>query len=140
MKKVIICFCICLFSIFSSCEPIPALLEFSIVNNSADTIGYTVYSHSIKDRNNDAVSYLRKGELFFPSDTIDSFIQHYGLDDTWGSFFKYQKIDTLYICISRKLYERDGNKLPNDSNVLKIYKISDDNFDMNQFKPLFVYP
>lgn len=138
MKKLIICFF--LLGLLSSCDPIPVLLEFSIVNNSADTIGYTVYSHSIKDRNNDVVSYLRKGELFCPLDTIESFIQHYGFDDTWGSFFQYEKIDTLYICISRKLYERDGNKLPNDSNVLKIYKISDDNFDMNQKKPIFVYP
>jgi hypothetical protein len=52
-------------------------------------------------------------------------------------------VDTIYIYIVKEIPNTQGQKckLPNkDSNVLKIYKYSAGNFDMNQTSPTIVYP
>ena len=143
MKYKIICLVLCCCSMIS-CDPETYLFEFYLVNNSEDTIGCAVYVHYANDKNSNDVRYILSSYPICPSDTVDFYAQHYGFDDSWGSYFEEENIDTLYICVLKNLSE-DANdkryKLPTGSNVLKIYKYYDKNTDMKTMvSPTITYP
>lgn len=142
-KILVLCLSLLLCIVFTACpEPAFCSFRFEFVNNSQDTVGYSVYVHK-KHTNKDDVCYIISGNSIAPMHSSIGFVQHDGSDDSWGSFFKEEGIDTLYIYIAREVPEAQGQKckLPNkDSNVLKIYKYSAGNFDMNQTSPTIVYP
>ena len=145
MKRLrnIVFYTILVFFTIACQEPATSIFGFSLVNNSSDTIGYSVYIHYQKDKNGETVYHLIGGYPVCPSATVQGFAQHYGLDDTWGQFCMAEGVDTIYIYIVKEIPNTQGQKckLPNkDSNVLKIYKYSAGNFDMNQTSPTIVYP
>lgn len=124
----------------------PALSSFNIrfVNNSQDTVGYTVYLHHVGYPEN--VVQLFNGRLYVsPNDTIEGGTAHEGHDDSWKSFYDKFGIDTLYVYVEKgvsvSVEHRETCRLPeNDSNVLKIYKFYEDNLDLSQTNPIIVYP
>lgn len=144
MKKIFYLCSVMLFClIFSACpEPAVCVFSFEFVNNSQDTVGYSVYAHK-KYTNNDDVSYIISDNSIAPAHSSIGFAQHYGFDDSWGSFFKEEGIDTLYIYVAKEVSEAKGQKckLPDkDSNILKMYKYSEGNFDVNLVSPTIEYP
>ena len=147
MNKILVfCSFLLLSMIFTACnplcEPAVSLLEFEFVNNSQDTVGYSVYGHKINTDGN-VVSYIMSCNSIAPAHSRRAFAQHYGYDDSWGSFFKEEKIDTLYICIAKEVPEAKGQKckLPDKDSVLKVYKFYDKNTDLwHTVKPTITYP
>ena len=107
MNKILVFFSFLLLSmIFTACnplcEPAVSLFEFEFVNNSQDTVGYSVYGHKI-NTDGDVVSYIMSGNSIAPAQSKIVGTQYVSAfdDDSWGSFFKEEKIDTLYICIRK---------------------------------------
>ena len=109
---------------FIACVPEPAtcLFRFELVNNSQDTIGYSVYTHK-KHMNSDEVCYFISYNSIPPMRSYIGGAQHYGDDDSWSSFFNEKRIDTLYIYVAKEVPEAKGQKckLPYNDNILKIY-------------------
>ena len=129
---------------FIACVPEPAvcLFKFEFVNNSQDTVGYSVYAHK-KHTNSDDVDYIICGNSIAPMCSSIGFFRHYGFDDSWSSFFKELRIDTLYIYIAKEVPEAKGQKckLPNNDNILKVYKYYEGNTDLKQMiSPTITYP
>ena len=145
MNKLLCFFSILLLSlIFTSCpEPAVCAFQFEFVNNSQDTVGYSVYIHK-KYANTDDVIYIISGNSIAPAHSAIGFAQHYGYDDTWNSFFKEEGIDTLYLYVAKEVQEAKGQKckLPDrDSNILKIYKYYEENTDLSHMvSPTITYP
>lgn len=129
---------------FIACVPEPAvcLFRFEFVNNSQETVGCSVYAHK-KYTNNDEVYYVLSGNSIAPTCSSVLFAQHYGDDDSWSSFFKEARIDTLYICVAKDVPETKGQKckLPDNDKVLKVYKYYEGNTDLKQMiSPTITYP
>ena len=130
--------------IFTACEPEPAVcaFRFELVNNSQDTIGYSVYTHK-KHMNSDEVCYFISYNSIPPMSSYIGGAQHYGYDDSWSSFFIEENIDTLYIYIAKDVPEAKGQrcKLPDNDKVLKVYKYYEGNTDLKQMiSPTITYP
>ena len=129
-----------------SCVPEPEIFHFDyyLVNNSENTIGCAVYVHYANDKNSNDVRYILSDYPIHPSDTAHVFAQDYGPDNSWGSYFEEENIDTLYICVLKTLPEEANGKrykLPTDSNILKIYKYYDRNTDLRAMvSPTITYP
>ena len=108
MNKVLVLFPILLLCIIlTECTPEPAVssFRFEFVNNSLDTVGYSVYAH-IRNSNSDDVFYILSGNFIAPMKSVIGGAQHYGDDDSWSSFFNEKRIDTLYIYMSPKKCQR----------------------------------
>lgn len=141
MKKLVVLFLVCLSCIFYSCDYI-SMSYFSVVNNSTDTIGYSVYLHERRDMNNSDVFFLMSGNSVAPHDTVKPYIEYMGKGSSWRDCFDYLGVDTAYVCVSKKVKEADGEKqkLPNKEDVLKIFRISEEDFDMDRNFLSLVYP
>lgn len=141
MKKLVVLFLVCLSCIFYSCDYI-SMSYFSVVNNSTDTIGYSVYLHERSDMNNSDVYFLMSGNSVAPRDTVKPYIEYMGKGYSWRDCFDYLGVDTAYVCISKKVKEADWekHKLPNKEDVLKIFRISEEDFDMTQNHVSIIYP
>ena len=132
-------------AILSSCdwlyEPAASMFDFWLVNNSTDTIGYSVYTHDIRNEGN-SVRYILSGYPVYPSDTARAHGTHHGNDDSWGCYFRTEKIDTVYLYVMKFAPEADGKQcnLPVGPDILKIYKFYEGNFDMTSVSPTFSYP
>ena len=61
---------------------------------------------------------------------------------SWRDCFDYLGVDTAYVYISKKVKEADGEKqkLPNKEDALKIFRISEEDFDMDRNFLSLVYP
>ena len=75
---------------------------FSVINNSTDTIGYSVYLHERSDMNNSDVYFLMSGNSVAPRDTVKPYIEYMGKGYSWRDCFDYLGVDTAYVCISKK--------------------------------------
>lgn len=145
MKKILVfCSILLLCMVFTACpEPAISSFQFKFVNNSQDTVGFSVYIHK-KYTNSDEVLYINSEESIAPGHSSIGFAHHYGLDNSWSTFFKEERIDTLYIYIAKEVQEAKGQKckLPvKDTNILKIYKYYEDNTDLkNMVSPTITYP
>ena len=118
------------------------MFKFEFVNNSQNTVGYSVYAHK-KYTNNDDVCYIISGNSIAPMCSYSGFAHHYRLDDSWSSFFKEERIDTLYIYVAQEVPEAKGQKckLPNNENILKVYKYYEENTDLtHMISPTITYP
>ena len=143
-KIIVLCSFLLICIIFIACqEPAVCTFRLEFVNNSQDTVGYSVYAHK-KYTNNDDVCYIISGNSIAPMCSSIGFAQHYGSDDSWSSFFKEKGIDTLYIYIAKEVMEAKGQKckLPEiDSNILKTYKYYAGNTDLTHMvSPTITYP
>ena len=136
--------------IFAACDPLAMDhwyvedFEFKFVNNSQDTVGYSVYGHKI-NTDGDVVSYIMSGNSIAPAQSKIVGTQYRGIDDdgSWANFFEEESIDTLYICIAKEVSEAKGQKckLPDKDSVLKVYKFYDKNTDlMHTVSPTITYP
>ena len=125
------------------CEPAPSCrFQFEFVNNSQDTVGYSVYGHKI-NMNNDDVIYFFSCNSITPASTRVVKFDHWDYGDSWEGFFKEEKIDTLYIYIAKEVPEGKYQicKLPDKDSVLKVYKFYDKNTDlMHTVSPTITYP
>ena len=144
MKKYLVfCSVLLLCIMFDACpEPAYCSLQFVFVNNSQDTVGYSVYTHK-KNTNYGDVYYIISGNSIAPMCSSVGFAQHVGFDDSWSSFFKEEGIDTLYIYIAKEVPEAKGQKckLPDNDNILKIYKYYEANTDLKHMvSPTITYP
>ena len=141
----IFCLAVTFSIILSSCDWMyePAVRKFGLwlVNNSTDTIGYSVYTHAIRNEGN-SVRYILSSYPVYPSDTARAYRTHHGDDDSWGSYFRTEKIDTVYLYVMKFAPEADGKQcnLPDGPDILKIYKFHEGNFDMTSESPVFTYP
>jgi len=144
MNKILVFCSIMLLSImFTACpESAISVFRFEFVNNSQDTVGYSVYSHKI-NTNDDSVFYIISCNSIAPMCSSIGFAQHYGLDDSWNSFFKEEDIDTLYIYIAREVPEAKGQKckLPDKDKIFAIHKYFEKNADLKHMvSPTITYP
>ena len=145
MNKVLVLFPILLLCIIlTECtpEPVVSSFRFEFVNNSLDTVGYSVYAH-IRNSNSDDVFYILSGNFIAPMKSVIGGAQHYGDDDSWSSFFNEKRIDTLYIYVAKEVPEAKGQKckLPYNDNILKIYKYYEANTDLKHMvSPTITYP
>ena len=143
MNKIFVLFSFLLLCMFIACrEPAVCAFQFELVNNSQDTIGYSVYTHK-KHMNSDEVCYFISYNSIPPMRSYIGGAQHYGYDDSWSSFFIEENIDTLYIYIAKEVPEAKGQrcKLPNNDNILKVYKYYEGKTDLTQMiSPVITYP
>ena len=143
MKKY--CYPILLSLILLSCRN---LLESSplwrsyllMMNNSSDTIYCSIYRRDFRD-----TTFLRlslHSRPISPMDYVESYIPHDGGSDSWRSLFSSERIDTLFVVVSKNLLADYCSKpdLLNAQEVLKVFKITKDNFEMNQEHVTFEYP
>ena len=144
MRKIFIHLFLLLCILYVACIPETAVsvFKFEFINNSQDTIGCSVYAHK-KYTNNDDVYYILGGNSIAPMCSSIIFAQHYGDDDSWSSFFKEKGFDTLYIYVAKEVPEAKGQKckLPDNDNILKIYKYFEKNTDLTHMvSPTITYP
>ena len=93
--------------------------------------------------NSDEVCYFISYNSIPPMRSYIGGAQHYGYDDSWSSFFIEENIDTLYIYIAKEVPEAKGQrcKLPNNDNILKVYKYYEGKTDLTQMiSPVITYP
>lgn len=114
--------------------------EFLMINNSSDTIYCSFYYRDSMD-----TTFLRRYIVcrpISPMDNLKGHIDHDGDSNSWRSFFSGERIDTLFIVISEKLLADYCSKLHllNAPEVLKVFKITKGNFEMNQEHVTFEYP
>ena len=132
-----LCLAVVLSTICSSCDPFlepdNGMVDFHLANNSNDTICCSVYLHHINSPSN-VVRYWLDFYPIYPSGTKTmGGVFAEGAEDTWESFFKTLKIDTLYI--SNYVVPEADNKLcdlPAETDFLKVYKFYEGNFDMSK--------
>ena len=80
-KIIVLCSFLLICIIFIACqEPAVCTFRLEFVNNSQDTVGYSVYAHK-KYTNNDDVCYIISGNSIAPMCSSIGFAQHYGSDD-----------------------------------------------------------
>ncbi len=91
--------------------------------------------------NND-VYFLKSDDSVAPHDTVKPCIEYMGKGYSWRDCFDYLGVDTAYVYISKKVKEADGEKqkLPNKEDALKIFRISEEDFDMDRNFLSLVYP
>ena len=92
--------------------------------------------------NNSDVYFEMSGNSVAPHDTVKRFISYMGKGYSWRDCFGYLAVDTGYVCISKNVKEADfaKHKLPDKEDVLKIFRISEEDFDMTRNHVSLIYP
>ena len=145
MNKILFLLSILLLSmIFIACsEPAVCVFRLEFVNNSQDTVSYSVYAHRQTAECNEVI-YIFNGDSIPPMCSSIRFAQHYGDDDSWSSYYKEERIDTLYIYVAKEVPKAKGQKckLPDiESKIFKIYKYYEENTDLKHMvSPTITYP
>lgn len=156
MKRIKVSITVCLIflscAIISSCEePGPCYWPFQFANLSTDTVGIAVLENYQSSQDN---SYHCMGIDYpiLPLSTISSDLSYfYGIKgdntpwgDSWNYYFSKAHIDTLCIVVyknSTSYLYGENYELPNDSDILKIYKFDAKDPVLNtMISPTFTYP
>lgn len=152
MRKIFFFFAVAVICTVVSCREILGTelqnVLFKIVNNSANSIEYSFFTHKKADKDNNVICIRIGQSTILPNNSIGGGEGFYdGEYNSWVDYFNTEKIDTFYVIISATPIEaKEGQKynaLPGGSNVLKIYKYTKENFyDYNPETDVaaFVYP